>query len=191
MAQAPRVFEFHARPCWSTSRRGSWRFGAGGSCGARRRASHRFIAASVGVRELGRVVASCVHVDGPPRRGRQTRDDFDTAVRDTAVRDTAEDVENAGSNAGGFPVASAYVPSVRSGVCVDLDDAREMYRRLPDLLEKVRETVVRKIPRVLRGRGVEDNLSVVYLPKTGFMLRCVGRAPAGHRGRARRVRVRL
>mmetsp|Transcript_6198 Transcript_6198/g.25168 ORF Transcript_6198/g.25168 Transcript_6198/m.25168 type:complete len:535 (+) Transcript_6198:362-1966(+) len=51
-----------------------------------------------------------------------------------------------------------------------------MYRRLPDLLEKVRETVVRKIPRVLRGRGVEDNLSVVYLPKTGFMLRCVGRA---------------
>ena len=51
-----------------------------------------------------------------------------------------------------------------------------MYRRLPDLLEKVRETIVRKIPRVLRGRGVEDNLSVVYLPKTGFMLRCVGRA---------------
>ena len=142
----------------------------------------RFIAASVGVRELARVVASCVHVDGPRfRRGR--RDDFDTAVRDTAVRDTAEDVKdvgndgaNAGANAGGFPVASAYVPCVKSGVCVDLDDAREMYRRLPDLLEKVRETVVRKIPRVLRGRGVEDNLSVVYLPKTGFMLRCVGRA---------------
>ena len=51
-----------------------------------------------------------------------------------------------------------------------------MYRRLPDLLEKVRETIVREIPRVLTGRGVEDNLSVVYLPKTGFMLRCVGRA---------------
>ncbi|ACO66300.1 MutS 5 [Micromonas commoda] len=89
-----------------------------------------------------------------------------------------EDFANAGAhaNTGGFPAASTYVPSVRSGVCVDLDDAREMYRRLPDLLEKVRETIVREIPRVLRGRGVEDNLSVVYLPKTGFMLRCVGRA---------------
>ena len=125
------------------------------------------------------------------RPRRRSVDDFDGddatisthTVRDTAVRDAGKTSKtsgtpgsNAGSNAGGFPVASAYVPSVRSGVCVDLDDAREMYRRLPDLLEKVRETIVRKIPRVLRGRGVEDNLSVVYLPKTGFMLRCVGRA---------------
>ena len=132
----------------------------------------RFIAVGVGVRELGRVIASCVHVDSPPRgRGRRDEfDDFDTPA--------GEDFANAGAHAkaGGFPAASTYVPSVRSGVCVDLDDAREMYRRLPDLLEKVRETIVREIPRVLRGRGVEDNLSVVYLPKTGFMLRCVGRA---------------
>ena len=128
----------------------------------------RFIAVGVGVRELERVIASCVHVDGPRRQGRRDAfDDFDAA---------AEDFENAGANAGGVPAANTYVPSVRSGVCVELDDAREMYRRLPDLLEKVRETIVRKIPRVLRGRGVEDNLSVAYLPKTGFMLRCVGRA---------------
>ena len=33
----------------------------------------RFIAVGVGVRELGRVIASCVHVDAPPRRGRRPR----------------------------------------------------------------------------------------------------------------------
>ena len=74
-------------------------------------------------------------------------------------------------NADDDRTTNAYAPRVRKGVCVDLDDARGLYERLPELLEKVRRTVVDKIPHVLRGRGVEDNLAVRLHFKSYIYLR--------------------
>ena len=83
-------------------------------------------------------------------------------------------------NADDDRTTNAYAPRVRKGVCVDLDDARGLYERLPELLEKVRRTVVDKIPHVLRGRGVEDNLAVSFIffklafVPSGISVRAIG-----------------
>ena len=105
----------------------------------------KFLRASRGVRELRRVIASCVCVD--------SKEDADA---NTNYANGADLIINADDDR----TTNAYAPRVRKGVCVDLDDARGLYERLPELLEKVRRTVVDKIPHVLRGRGVEDNLAV-------------------------------
>ena len=107
--------------------------------------------ASRGVRELRRVIASCVCVD--------TKEDESNANANYA--NGADLIINADDDR----TTNAYAPRVRKGVCVDLDDARGLYERLPELLEKVRRTVVDKIPHVLRGRGVEDNLAVSFILK--------------------------
>ena len=106
----------------------------------------KFLRASRGVRELRRVIASCVCVD--------SKEDESNANANYA--NGADLIINADDDR----TTNAYAPRVRKGVCVDLDDARGLYERLPELLEKVRRTVVDKIPHVLRGRGVEDNLAV-------------------------------
>ena len=106
----------------------------------------KFLRATRGVRELRRVIASCVCVD--------TKEDESNANANYA------NATNLIINADDDRTTNAYAPRVRKGVCVDLDDARGLYERLPELLEKVRRTVVDKIPHVLRGRGVEDNLTV-------------------------------
>jgi len=105
----------------------------------------KFLRATRGVRELRRVIASCVCVD--------TKDDADANAN-------YANGTNLIINADDDRTTNAYAPRVRKGVCVDLDDARGLYERLPELLEKVRRTIVDKIPHVLRGRGVEDNLAV-------------------------------
>ena len=106
----------------------------------------KFLRATRGVRELRRVIASCVCV--------YTKEDESNANANYA------NATNLVINADDDRTTNAYAPRVRKGVCVDLDDARGLYERLPELLEKVRRTVVDKIPHVLRGRGVEDNLAV-------------------------------
>jgi hypothetical protein len=110
----------------------------------------KFLRASRGVRELRRVIASCVCVD--------SKEDADA---NTNYANGADLIINADDDR----TTNAYAPRVRKGVCVDLDDARGLYERLPELLEKVRRTVVDKIPHVLRGRGVEDNLAVSFILK--------------------------
>jgi len=114
----------------------------------------KFLRASRGVRELRRVIASCVCVD--------TKEDESNANANYA--NGADLIINADDDR----TTNAYAPRVRKGVCVDLDDARGLYERLPELLEKVRRTVVDKIPHVLRGRGVEDNLAVRVHFKLSF-----------------------
>ena len=109
----------------------------------------KFLRASRGVRELRRVIASCVCVD--------TKED----ESNTNYANGADLIINADDDR----TTNAYALRVRKGVCVDLDDARGLYERLPELLEKVRRTVVDKIPHVLRGRGVEDNLAVSFILK--------------------------
>ena len=113
----------------------------------------KFLRASRGVRELRRVIASCVCVD--------SKEDADA---NTNYANGADLIINADDDR----TTNAYAPRVRKGVCVDLDDARGLYERLPELLEKVRRTVVDKIPHVLRGRGVEDNLAVRLHFKLSF-----------------------
>jgi hypothetical protein len=117
----------------------------------------KFLRASRGVRELRRVIASCVCVD--------SKEDESNANANYA--NGADLIINADDDR----TTNAYAPRVRKGVCVDLDDARGLYERLPELLEKVRRTVVDKIPHVLRGRGVEDNLAVRLHFKSYIYLR--------------------
>ena len=125
----------------------------------------KFLRASRGVRELRRVIASCVCVD--------SKEDESNANANYA--NGADLIINADDDR----TTNAYAPRVRKGVCVDLDDARGLYERLPELLEKVRRTVVDKIPHVLRGRGVEDNLAVrlhfkVTFTFEGISVRAIG-----------------
>jgi hypothetical protein len=71
-------------------------------------------------------------------------------------------------------MSHSYVGLVKPGVCKELDDMRHLYHGLPDLLTRVQRIESARIPRVLQGRGVEDRMSVVYLPKVGYALRLEG-----------------
>ena len=64
---------------------------------------------------------------------------------------------------------------VHPGVCRELDDAMRLYHGLPDLLSRVAAAEASRVPSFLRGRGVEDNLHVVYLPRVGYAVRIDGR----------------
>lgn len=68
-------------------------------------------------------------------------------------------------------MSHSYVGLVKPGVCKELDDMRLLYHGLPDLLTRVQRIESARIPRVLQGRGVENRMSVVYLPKVGYALR--------------------
>jgi DNA mismatch repair protein MSH5 len=59
-------------------------------------------------------------------------------------------------------------------VCRELDDAMRLYHGLPDLLSRVAAAEASRVPSFLRGRGVEDNLHVVYLPRVGYAVRIDG-----------------
>ena len=92
------------------------------------------------------------------------------------------DLDQGGSGSGGkvglVPHSAitghCYEGLVKPGVCRELDDMWRLYHGLPDLLTRVRRLEVSRIPRVLQGRGVEDRMSVVYLPKVGYALKLEG-----------------
>jgi len=70
---------------------------------------------------------------------------------------------------------SMYIlPSISS----ELDRRKDLYKRLPELLTKVVEKELNRIPRCLR-RGMSGNLwSIVYVPQVGYLIQVLG-SPLG------------
>ncbi len=74
----------------------------------------------------------------------------------------------------------SYVSYVRHGACRELDELRAMYHGLPDLLRKVRDAELERVPRFLRNRVVDETIELKYLPQIGFLVKCEGRLPEAY-----------
>ncbi|KAG1678264.1 hypothetical protein FOA52_013885 [Chlamydomonas sp. UWO 241] len=63
---------------------------------------------------------------------------------------------------------------VRSGVCQELDDLKDMYYGLPDLLTHVLQEELRRVPSFLARDNSKQLWSIIYLPLCGFVVQVSG-----------------
>ena len=141
--------------------------GSGAGAGAFPTAIARFPALVAPVRHVRAVISAVIDLDRPRARGDAARP-FGAARFASLAADDRDDFDD------GYSERARDVGIVRPGACAELDDARRLLHGLPDLLARATRLETDRVPRVLRGRGAEDSMTVTRVPGEGFALAYAG-----------------